>query len=240
LPIYLFDVKIRFCNEKIHLMKDTKVGYHHGNLRAVLLAAGEQALAATGVAGFSLREVARLSGVSHAAPAHHFKNANGLLTALAIDGFRRFLAAMRRRQESADEDPAARILASGLGYVDFARANPALFRLMFGDERIAHDDPELTAAADAAFLHLAEDVGKFMGASPFAHPPAMARTLAIWNLVHGYVQLMNAGYMKVVQNLPEVGRDAYLVEVLGLLLRPPAARASKGLAKIPVVGRPGR
>ena len=111
---------------------------------------------------------------------------------------------------------------------------------MFGDERIAHDDPELTAVADAAFIHLAADVGKFMGASPFAHPPAMARTLAIWNLVHGYVQLMNAGYMKAVQNLPEVGRDAYLVELLGLLLSPPVARTPKGLAKSLVMARPPR
>lgn len=240
MPTHLFDVKIKLRYETGHHMKDAKASYHHGNLRAALLAAGEKVLAVTGVARFSLREVARLSGVSHAAPAHHFKNANGLLTALAIDGFRRFLAAMRRRQETVGEDPVARILASGLGYVDFARANPALFRLMFDDERIAHDDPELTAVADAAFVHLATDVGKFMGASPFAHPPTMARTLAIWNLVHGYVQLMNAGYMKAVQNLPEVGRDAYLVELLGLLLRPPDARTPKGLSKSLVMGRPPR
>ena len=72
--------------------------YHHGDLRAALLRAGEEQLARSGVAGFSLREVASRVGVSHAAPAHHFGDAQGLLAALAAEGFRRFLAAMRHRQ----------------------------------------------------------------------------------------------------------------------------------------------
>lgn len=221
-------------------MKARKTGYHHGDLRAALLAAGENTLAQTGAAGFSLREVARRSGVSHAAPAHHFKNANGLLTALAIEGFHRFLAAMRRRQAAVGDDPIDRILASGLGYVDFARANPALFRLMLGDERITHDDPELAAAADAAFLHLAEDVGRFMGGSPFADPAVMARTLAVWSLVHGFVELKNAGYMKALQNLPEVAQEAYLIELLRLVLPSPAARPRKSGASRRAMNRPTR
>ena len=76
-------------------------GYHHGDLRAALLAAGEEVLEESGVAGFSLRHVARRVGVSHSAPAHHFGDAQGLLAALATDGFRRFLAAMRVRQRDA-------------------------------------------------------------------------------------------------------------------------------------------
>ena len=47
----------------------TKRGaYHHGDLRAALLEAGEAVLAEAGVGGFSLRQVARKVGVSHAAP----------------------------------------------------------------------------------------------------------------------------------------------------------------------------
>eukprot|EP01036_Dinobryon_divergens_P003443 gene3443-4542_t len=53
--------------------------YHHGDLRAALLAAAEDELAARGVEGFSLRQVAKRAGVSHAAPAHHFGDAAGLL-----------------------------------------------------------------------------------------------------------------------------------------------------------------
>ena len=42
-----------------------KPGYHHGDLRNALLAAGEAELAQSGLAGFSLRKVAARAGVSH-------------------------------------------------------------------------------------------------------------------------------------------------------------------------------
>ena len=60
--------------------------YHHGNLRAALLEAAEAELEAMGIERFSLRAVAKRAGVSHAAPAHHFGDATGLLTALAAIG----------------------------------------------------------------------------------------------------------------------------------------------------------
>jgi AcrR family transcriptional regulator len=82
-------------------MRKTKDSYHHGDLRAALLAAGEAVLTETGVEGFSLRLVAKRVGVSHSAPAHHFGDAQGLLTALAAEGFRRFLLAMQARQQGA-------------------------------------------------------------------------------------------------------------------------------------------
>jgi AcrR family transcriptional regulator len=73
-------------------MPKSKDSYHHGDLRAALIKAGEAVLAETGVTGFSLRAVAKRVGVSHSAPAHHFGDAKGLLDALATEGFRRFLA----------------------------------------------------------------------------------------------------------------------------------------------------
>ena len=61
-------------------------GYHHGDLRAALIAAAEEELAENGVDGFTLRGCARRAGVSHAAPAHHFKDVRALFTALATVG----------------------------------------------------------------------------------------------------------------------------------------------------------
>ena len=66
--------------------------YHHGDLAAALLVAGEAELVDKGIESFSLRGVAKRAGVSHAAPAHHFGDANGLLNAIAARGFERFVA----------------------------------------------------------------------------------------------------------------------------------------------------
>jgi AcrR family transcriptional regulator len=57
--------------------------YHHGNLREALLEAAELELIEKGAEKFSLRGVAKRAGVSHAAPAPHFGDVTGLLSALA-------------------------------------------------------------------------------------------------------------------------------------------------------------
>src|SRR5258708_6867554 len=80
--------------------KPTRKTYHHGDLRRQLIAAAERIIVERGVEGFTLREAARRVGVSPAAPSHHFKDAKGLLTEVALLGFRDFgeaLAAADRR-----------------------------------------------------------------------------------------------------------------------------------------------
>ncbi len=109
--------------------------YHHGNLFSVLLDSAEQELIERGIEGFSLRGVAKRANVSHAAPAHHFGDANGLLTALAARGFERFIQRQRDFRQRAPSDPRAQLEASGVGYVVFALENPAIFRLMFSSDR---------------------------------------------------------------------------------------------------------
>src|SRR5215510_2275101 len=68
--------------------------YHHGALREALLKAAESVLERDGLAGLTLRAVAREAGVSHAAPTHHFGDLTGLVSELAAIGFRQFNATM--------------------------------------------------------------------------------------------------------------------------------------------------
>ena len=96
-----------------------KPSYHHGNLREALLDAVGEILLEKGVGGVSLREAARRAGVSHSAPAHHFGDKLGMLTAFAIRGFELFGASMRKAIASAS-DPIEQINAMGLAYIRFA------------------------------------------------------------------------------------------------------------------------
>jgi AcrR family transcriptional regulator len=169
--------------------------YHHGDLRAALLRAAEDELVARGAEGFSLRGVARRVGVSHAAPAHHFADTKALLSALAAEGFRRFLATQRERQAGAPPDPRAQLLAAGQGYVAFAAAHPALFRLMFASRRTDYADAELAAAAGAAYDHLLAGVAAVHGAAAAAPP---VDVLAAWAMAHGIADLANSGRLSLV------------------------------------------
>src|ERR1700751_2004786 len=90
--------------------------YHHGALREALLQAAERVLERDGLAGLTLRAVAREAGVSHAAPTHHFGDLTGLVSELAAIGFRQFNAAMASACDAATT-PLERALARPQAYV---------------------------------------------------------------------------------------------------------------------------
>jgi AcrR family transcriptional regulator len=184
--------------------------YHHGNLREALVAAAEAELEANGIEGFSLRGVARRAGVSHAAPAHHFGDARGLLTALAADGFRRFVATQEARQAEAALDPRSQLVAAGLGYIEFARRHHALFRLMFSSDRPQGDDEALKAAGRAAYEKLVRDVSARMGETA----PSTVDIVAVWAAAHGVADLLASGRAIAIARLPEAEREAAFAQIL--------------------------
>lgn len=194
-----------------------KGAYHHGDLHTALLDAAELELAENGVERFSLRSVAKRASVSHGAPAHHFGDVQGLLTALAARGYARFIMAQDRRERLAGDSPRAKLAASGLGYLDFAAEHPALFRLMFASERTQKSNPRLNEAANAAFNKLARHVATIRSRDPHEDPLAMADVLACWAIAHGLADLAIAdrlGRATFLSGISEAERDHVFSEII--------------------------
>src|SRR5690606_8505745 len=114
----------------------------HGGLRRAMVDAAATAVAGQGAAGLSLRELARLAGVSQAAPAHHFGDKAGVPTAVAPEGFILLAATLT---EAGDD-----LLAAGLAYVRFAVDHPGHFAVMFDRSLLHGDDAALRAAEQEA------------------------------------------------------------------------------------------
>jgi AcrR family transcriptional regulator len=112
--------------------------YHHGNLRAVLLAEAERTLRDKGIDHLSLRDLARQAGVSHAAPRRHFADRQALLDALAEAGFRRLGNAVRAAIDPAGDDYETQLRAAATAYVCFATQHAALLELMYVVKRGKH------------------------------------------------------------------------------------------------------
>jgi AcrR family transcriptional regulator len=177
--------------------------YHHGALREALLKAAERILRREGIQGLTLRATARHAGVSHAAPKNHFGDLAGLLSDLAAVGFERLGTAMMANAQRVDAEPGARKSAIGRGYVDFARANPGLFLLMFRSERLDFTRPALRAASKAAFGVLSGSANgnkQESSAETFALLQA-AQIAGAWSFVHGLAMLLIDGRLK-----PLIGR----------------------------------
>ncbi len=187
--------------------------YHHGDLRAALLRAAEAELTASGVEGFSLRSVAKRAGVSHAAPAHHFHDVGGLLTALAAEAFRRLNAAQAAREAVAAGDARTQLVAAGLGYVDFALGNPGLFRLIFSSQKPDFASDELSAEAQQAYGHLLTQVTA-AGGKVRQDKLATPDVAAVWASAHGLADLIAAGRLGPVASMPPPERDAFVAAVI--------------------------
>ena len=177
--------------------------YHHGALRPALLEAAELILERDGLDRLSLRAISRAAGVSHAAPAHHFGDLRGLLTALAAVGFRRFARSLAEAATS----PTDPLRALGRSYVRFARTQPGLFLLMFQSTVLNGDDPDFREATAEAFAALARVTAARSPGSDIS--TSRGRALASWCLVHGFSMLL------LDKRLPsQPGADALLEEVL--------------------------
>ncbi len=167
-------------------MKKAKNSYHHGDLRAALVAEGLKLLEKRDFEALSLREVARNLGVSATAVYRHFPAKEDLLRALAGQGLT--MLAEQQQWAAAKAKGLAAFNETGRAYVRFALANPNLFRLIFihtpGRLRPEVDSPE---GSPARLLrnYMASTLG------PRAtRQQVFVAALRAWSLVHGLSMLI--------------------------------------------------
>ncbi len=166
--------------------------YHHGDLRRALIDAAVAAVAESGPAALSLRAVAKRAGVSHAAPAHHFGDKAGLLTAVAAEGFDRLADTLE-----AAWDDTGDFAAVGAAYVRFAIDHRPHFAVMFRPELLHGDDADLRRASGRSTDALHRGSG---GGGDGFNPAAVAA----WSLAHGFAELLLAGnFPQEVSDDPE-------------------------------------
>jgi AcrR family transcriptional regulator len=180
--------------------------YHHGNLRAALLAQAERTVRERGVQDLSLRELAREVGVSHGAPRRHFPDRQALLDALAEAGFERLGADLRRAVNGAGEDFQARLSATATAYVRFATRDAALLELMFAGKH-QEQSGALHEAADRAFSIMLELIqqGQADGVVERGEPDRVG--LVLFATIQGIAALVTGG-MVPPEQLDELVADA--------------------------------
>lgn len=177
----------------------TSKSYHHGDLRAALVQAGLKTLESQGQADLSLRQLAREAGVSPTAVYRHFPDKQALLDELAQVGMEQ-LATWQQAAVQSDVS-ANSFAATGRAYVRWALANPALFRLAFGQCRPAR---EALFGDNAAARMLQEHAFRMTG----SEAGVQRLMIQAWAIVHGLAMLMLDGQVPADSTLIDEVIDA--------------------------------
>jgi AcrR family transcriptional regulator len=181
-----------------------RASYHHGDLRNALLEASVTLVAEKGVEAFSLREAAREVGVSPAAAYRHFTDKSALLAELARLGSERLGQTMERAiarvagKAGSAEHAAGVFAAVGLAYVEFAVANPAHFRVMFGPW-CTHPYPPRPVPGDARdpYTILVDCLDALVAAGVVKAQARAGAEVAAWAYVHGLASLIVDGVLRL-------------------------------------------
>ncbi len=179
--------------------KKSADSYHHGDLQSALLAAGLEILERHGnISEIALRQVARAVGVSPAAVYRHYSSKEALLSALAVEGFRRLTDAQSEPVAGRIVTP-VRLSHMGRAYVRFAISNPSLFRLMFSPLVSGSRDAALMFAAQQLVDNLESAIGTVAGPR-LATAGRRKAALRSWSMVHGLSMLLIDQQLKIAHS----------------------------------------
>ena len=162
-----------------------KAAYHHGDLRAQLIEAVRDLVESHGPDGFSVAEAARRAGVSSAAPYKHFKDRHEILCGVVSEAMDRLHAAMESAATAHPTGSLDAVAAIGLAYVDFARAEPGVFRLVFGLTEGHENAPDLQHKGESCLGVVVLAVAAHLSLPP-NDPDVQRRAYMLWSFVHGH------------------------------------------------------
>ena len=187
-------------------IETSRSSYHHGDLRAALLAAARDMIGEAGIEGLSLRKLAERAGVSRTAPYHHFQDKNDLLCAIAAEGFQR-----RHREAIASfNDPSKtqreKFEAYICDYIRFAVESPEQYELMFGRSiwKQQNSTEELREVAYPCFQHQVDMVRDWQSCGVISGDNPLRTAQVIWGALHGIAKLYIDGIYTDTAQIEEV------------------------------------
>jgi AcrR family transcriptional regulator len=181
------------------------MAYHHGNLRQALIDAAVALARSGGPDAVVLRAATREAGVSPNAAYRHFADRDDLLAAVCQSAMRQLAALMTAALSTIGDDGSAgaawaRLRVTGRAYVEFALAEPGLFRAAFNSPLYEAHHGRFPPAESEEPMEPYEVLSGCLddlvasGALPPERRP-MAETAA-WASVHGISELLLYGPLR--------------------------------------------
>jgi AcrR family transcriptional regulator len=181
--------------EESNAQRERSSPYHHGNVKGAMVRAAIQLIEDRREASFTIRELAKSVGVSHAAAYRHFRSKRELLAEIAEEGFERLQAAFDEALgQNEMRSCRARLRRLGNVYIRYALEHPGHFRTMFHFELQPYGDfPSLKEAAGRALDTLLTAVIEGIERRELVRRSAKGLAMVAWSTVHGAAFLLLDG-----------------------------------------------
>ncbi|OQX50239.1 MAG: hypothetical protein B5M46_01015 [Epsilonproteobacteria bacterium 4484_20] len=194
--------------------------YHHGNLKEEFLQTAFDFIAHNDVEKLTLKVLSDATDTSRSAIYRHFSSKDALIETMIITGFEQFDAAVSPILRETDRPIIERFYFGGKAYIAYAKANPNLYRLLFG-KKYAHIREEVLTLDDdcSGFGALKRTIEEGQQSGIVKKEESFTQAVVVWSSLHGLASLMIDGFMDV-ETLEDSLYDAMFKSLLaGLVSR---------------------
>jgi len=179
-----------------------KKNYHHGNLKDESIQIAFDFIAKEDFDKLTLKVLSDAMGTSRSAIYKHFASKDKLIEAMIDKGFEKFDSSFSPVLSDTTQPLVDRFYHSAKLYVDFAKNNPTLYRLLFG-KKYAHLREAIISIKDedcSGFGTLKKAIEEGQESGILKEESSYDRAIMIWAMLHGFASLIIDGFMDVEES----------------------------------------
>ena len=196
-----------------------KKEYHHGHLKEEFLQIALAFIAKEDVEKLTLKVLSDATGTSRSAIYKHFKNKDALIEKMIEHGFEMFDAQTTPLLSDTSKSLVDKFYHTGRLYIEFAKNNPNLYRLLFG-KKYAHIREEIVSIKDedcSGFGALKKAVEEGQRGGILKEEDSYKQTIVIWASMHGFSSLIIDGFMDVEEIYEDLYESVFETLLFGMV-----------------------
>ena len=183
-----------------------KNDYHHGNLKEEFLTIAFDFIKNQDIDKLTLKVLSDATNTSRSAIYRHFKSKDALIETMIRRGFEQFDAAISPILIETKKPIIDRFYLSGKYYIEYAKTNPSLYKLLFG-KKYAYIREEIMSLQDeecSGFGTLKKTIEEGQKSGIIKKEDSFNQAVVVWSSLHGLSSLIIDGFMDVETNTEQL------------------------------------
>ncbi len=193
--------------------------YHHGNLKEEFIDIALDFIQKNGVEELTLKVLSEATDTSRSAIYRHFKNKDALIETIIERGFVSCDTILSTILRDKNKPLVDRFYLAGRAYIENARANPNLYRLMFG-KKYSHIREEIVNLKDDdchGFGALKLSIVEGQESGLLQKKESYHQAVVIWASFHGLASLMIDDFMDIEEIYEKIYDDMFESLLAGII-----------------------